>query len=130
MYKYIWRKIITGITSTLTTTSSIFIDKVTYISYCFNGDKSSLRLSIGYNKTISSNHEKLHSAMHSRVVLFQQCGILCFSIRFRNCSDSVVFYVFLLDLGTVPTVWYFCFTFYSLNCMTHVSHVNWNRFML
>ena len=30
-----------------------------------------------------------------------------FSIRFRNCSDSVVFFVFLLDLGTVPTVSYF-----------------------
>jgi hypothetical protein len=30
-----------------------------------------------------------------------------FSIRFKNCSDSVVFFVFLLDFGTVLTVWYF-----------------------
>ena len=26
--------------------------------------------------------------------LFGQCGILCFSIRFWNCLDSVVFFVF------------------------------------
>ena len=45
--------------------------------------------------------------------LFRQCGIFCFSVRFRNCSDSVVFFVFLLDLGTVPTVWYFLF-FYQI----------------
>jgi hypothetical protein len=39
-----------------------------------------------------------------------------FSIRFMNCSDSVILYIFpfiskifLLDLGTVPTVWYFIF---------------------
>ena len=32
-----------------------------------------------------------------------------FSIRFWNCSDSVVFFVFLLDFRTVPTVWYFLF---------------------
>ena len=55
--------------------------------------------------------------------LFRRCGIFYFSfyfqdfsIRFRNCSDNVVFYsipfistIFLLDLGTVPTVWYFLF---------------------
>ena len=39
--------------------------------------------------------------------LFRQRGIFCFSIRFWNGSDSVVFYVSLLDFGTVPTVWYF-----------------------
>ena len=39
--------------------------------------------------------------------LFQQCGIFC-SSRFWNCSDSVVFFVFL-DFWTVPTVWYFYF---------------------
>jgi hypothetical protein len=33
----------------------------------------------------------------------------CFSIRFWNCSDSVVFFVFLLDFGTVLTVRYFLF---------------------
>ena len=81
--------------------------------------------------------------------LFRQCGIFCFiflmdlgtvptvwyflfyfSIGSRNCSDSVVFFVlffewilelfrlcgifcfiFLLDFGTVPTVWYFLFYF-------------------
>ena len=30
-----------------------------------------------------------------------------FFIGFLNCSVSVVFFVFLLDFGTVPTVWYF-----------------------
>jgi hypothetical protein len=34
--------------------------------------------------------------------LFRQCGISCFSIRFWNCSDSVIFFVFLSDFGTVP----------------------------
>ena len=53
--------------------------------------------------------------------LFRQCGIFCFSGRFwncsvwyffvfagrfQNCSDSVVFFVFLLDFGIVQTVWY------------------------
>jgi hypothetical protein len=39
-----------------------------------------------------------------------------FSIIFRNCSDSLVFFIFpfismifLLDLGTVLTVWYYMF---------------------
>jgi hypothetical protein len=31
-----------------------------------------------------------------------------FSIRFCNCSNSMVFFVFL-DFVTVPTVWYFFF---------------------
>jgi hypothetical protein len=29
-----------------------------------------------------------------------------FSVRFWICSDIVVFLVFLLDFGTVPTLWY------------------------
>ena len=55
--------------------------------------------------------------------LFRLCGICCFSIRFQNCSGSVVFVffslkfqncsksvvfvicVFLLGFTTVPTVW-------------------------
>ena len=28
-------------------------------------------------------------------------------IGFWSCSDGVVFVVFLLDFGVVPTVWYF-----------------------
>ena len=36
-----------------------------------------------------------------------------FSIVFWNCSNTVVFFVFLLYLGTVPTVWYFLF-FYCI----------------
>ena len=40
---------------------------------------------------------------------FRQCGIFCFSIRFWNSSDSVVYFVFLLDFGTLPTVVYFVF---------------------
>ena len=35
--------------------------------------------------------------------LFRQCGIVCFSIRFWNCSDSVVLFVFLLDFRIVQT---------------------------
>ena len=34
---------------------------------------------------------------------------VCFSIRFANCFDSVVFFVFLLDLLTVSTVSYALF---------------------
>ena len=40
---------------------------------------------------------------------FRQCGIFCFSVRFWNCSDSVVCFVFLLDFGIVQTVWYVLF---------------------
>jgi hypothetical protein len=36
--------------------------------------------------------------------LFRKCGILCFSIRFWSCSESVVFFVFLLDFGVVQKV--------------------------
>ena len=36
-----------------------------------------------------------------------------FSIVFWNCSDTVVFFVFLLYLGTVPTVWYFSIVFWN-----------------
>ena len=64
-----------------------------------------------------------------------------FSIGSRNCSDSVVFFVlffywiwdlfrrcgnfsfiFLMDLGTVPTVWFFLFYFSigSRNCSDDV----------
>ena len=39
--------------------------------------------------------------------MLRQCGIFCFS-RFWNCSDSLVFFVFL-DFGTVPTVVIFVF---------------------
>jgi uncharacterized membrane protein len=41
--------------------------------------------------------------------LFWQLGISCFSIRFWNCSDSLVFLVFRSDFRTVLTVWYFLF---------------------
>jgi hypothetical protein len=53
--------------------------------------------------------------------LFQQCGIFVFSfydvvIRYWSCSKSVVFLfplstMLLLDIGAVPTVWYFCYLF-------------------
>jgi hypothetical protein len=35
--------------------------------------------------------------------LFWQCGIFGFSVIFWNCSNSVVFVVFLLDFGIVLT---------------------------
>ena len=37
--------------------------------------------------------------------LFRQCGICCFSVRFQNCSDSVVFVVFY-EFRTGQTMWY------------------------
>jgi hypothetical protein len=37
--------------------------------------------------------------------LFWQFGISCFSIRFWNCSDSLVFLDFQSDFRTVLTVW-------------------------
>ena len=40
-----------------------------------------------------------------RVSILPRSTILIFC----NCSDSVAFLVFLLDFGTVPTVWYFLF---------------------
>ena len=58
----------------------------------------------------------------------------CFSIGFRNCSDSVaLFYwiqelfrqrgIFLLDSGTVPTVWYCSIGF--RNCSDSVVLFYW-----
>jgi hypothetical protein len=44
--------------------------------------------------------------------MFRQCAIFCFSVRFVKCSDSVLFFVFLLDLWNVPTVCYFLFFCY------------------
>jgi hypothetical protein len=67
--------------------------------------------------------------------LFRQCGISCFSVRSWNCSDSVVCLVFLLDFGTVrlcgiscflldfgtvPTVWYLLFSVKFCNCSDSV----------
>jgi hypothetical protein len=54
--------------------------------------------------------------------MFRQCGIFCFSIRFWKCSDSVVFFVFLLDFENVPTVSYFCFSFYNHNVIFVLSN--------
>jgi len=53
--------------------------------------------------------------------LFQQCSIICFSIGLWNCSDSVGLLVFLLDFGTVPTVWYYLFFYWTLNCSDSVA---------
>jgi hypothetical protein len=33
-----------------------------------------------------------------------------FSMGLRNCSDSVALFVFVLDLGNVPTVWHYLFS--------------------
>ena len=46
--------------------------------------------------------------------MFRQCGIFCFSIGVWKCSDIVVFFVFLLEFGNVPTVWHFLFFYWSL----------------
>ena len=41
--------------------------------------------------------------------MFLQCGICCFPIGVWSCPYSVVFVVFLLEFGAVPTVWYLLF---------------------
>ena len=46
--------------------------------------------------------------------LFQHYGIICFSIVFWRCSCSVALSVFLLDFGTVPTVWHYLFFYWTL----------------
>ena len=45
----------------------------------------------------------------------------CCSNGFRHCSDSVVVFVFLLDLGTVQTVWQFLFFIFYCPSMTYVQ---------
>jgi FlaA1/EpsC-like NDP-sugar epimerase len=52
--------------------------------------------------------------------LFWQCGIYCFSIRFWSYSDSVVFFVFLLDFGVILTVWYLLFSIRFWSCSDSV----------
>ena len=45
---------------------------------------------------------------------FAFCLCFCdFPIGFQNCSDSVVFFVFLFDFGIVQAVWYLLF-FYQI----------------
>ena len=57
--------------------------------------------------------------------LFRRCGILCFIFLLDLGTVPTVWYfllIFLLDLGTVPTVWYFLFYFSigSRNCSDSV----------
>jgi hypothetical protein len=62
--------------------------------------------------------------------LFRQCGIICLSIELWKCSDSVAFFFsmwlwnwsesvalfgFLMDFGTVPTVWHYQFFIFLLD---------------
>ena len=56
------------------------------------------------------------------IEMFRQCGICCFSIRFLNFSDSVVFVVFLLDIGAVPTVRY-CFFLLDIGAVPTVRYL-------
>ena len=37
-----------------------------------------------------------------------------FSMGLKNCSDSVALFVFVLDLGNVPTVWHYLFFYWTL----------------
>jgi hypothetical protein len=46
--------------------------------------------------------------------LLRHCGIIGFSMRLWNCSDSVPLFGFLLDFGTVPTVWHYWFFIFLL----------------
>jgi hypothetical protein len=55
--------------------------------------------------------------------LFRQCGICCFYVRYGSCSDSVIFVVFLLDVGAVPTVWYLFFSVRYWSCSDSVIFV-------
>ena len=47
--------------------------------------------------------------------LFRQYGIICFSMRLWNCSDNMALFVSLLDFGTVPRVWHYCFFSFLLD---------------
>jgi hypothetical protein len=60
--------------------------------------------------------------------LIRQCGIFCFSIGFWNSSDSVVYFVFLLDFGTLPTVVYFVFLldFRTLPTVWYILFFYWS----
>ena len=49
------------------------------------------------------------AVMHFCVGIIDFASFNASLIGFLNCSDSVVFFVFLLDFGTVLTVWYFFF---------------------
>ena len=53
-----------------------------------------------------------------------------FSIRFRNGSNSVVFFVFLLDYGTVPTVWYFLLLIWSPRFWSLTNVCSWIKIIL
>jgi hypothetical protein len=42
--------------------------------------------------------------------LLRHCGIFCVSVKFYNCYDIVVYFVFLSDFRIVITLWYIlCF---------------------
>ena len=56
--------------------------------------------------------------------LFLQCSIIDVSIGLRNWSESVALLGFLLDFGTIPTVWHYCFFYFSIglwNCSDSVA---------
>ena len=66
--------------------------------------------------------------------------VLHLFIQLFECSDSVVFFVFILYFGTVPTVWYFfCFyisffyaveiTAFTVNTLQFI-HTFWVVFMI
>jgi hypothetical protein len=48
----------------------------------------------------------------------RQCAIICFYMGLWNCSDSVSLFGFLLNFGTVPTVWHYWFFIFLLDFET------------
>jgi len=44
--------------------------------------------------------------LNGTLELFEQYGIICFSIGLWNSSDSVALFIFPMDFGTVPPVWH------------------------
>ena len=73
-----------------------------------------------------------------RGIHFVSVSMIFLLIDFRKCSDSVVFFVFLLiDFGTVLTVWYFLFFLFFQNLSTKAKRTSktvvksmlpWNQF--
>jgi uncharacterized membrane protein YiaA len=59
--------------------------------------------------------------IEKQIMAHCQCGIICFSVGLWNCSDNKVLFVFLLEFGTVPTVWHYIFSIGLWNCFESVA---------
>jgi hypothetical protein len=62
-----------------------------------------------YSSALSDQNVLQYMCVRDKCYCFWLSFYDFFSIRFCNSSDSVVFFVFLLDFVIVPAVWYFLF---------------------